>query len=134
MFQYCFTSFFLMPDNRAKNTFPHCSDVTAESPLWDFSFDYDNDTAMGINNEGDLTLDFGYEDVDTIDGGNVFNAQDSALWCNVRDCFQDRLQKMFSNLAELWDYNRLIKTFEEYTDTRPAAPDGRYAAQVYPPL
>ena len=119
MFQYCFTSFFLMPDNRAKNTFPHCSDVTAESPLWDFSFDYDNDTAMGINNEGDLTLDFGYEDVDTIDGGNVFNAQDSALWCNVRDCFQDRLQKMFSNLAELWDYNRLIKTFEEYTDTRP---------------
>lgn len=119
MYQYCFTTFFLMPDNRAKNTFPHCEDVTAEKPLWDFDFDYDNDTALGINNEGDLKLDYGKEDVDTIDGGNVYNAQDSVLWCNVRELFADRLRTTYGGLTELWEYNRLISTFEEYADVRP---------------
>ncbi|MGN0707215.1 MAG: hypothetical protein ACI4JC_04380 [Faecalibacterium sp.] len=33
LYHYLFTSFFTMPDNRAKNTFPHCEDVTAEHPI-----------------------------------------------------------------------------------------------------
>lgn len=58
-----------MVDNRAKIVFPHTSDLIH----WDFCFDYDNDTAMGNDNEGGLTLTYGYEDTDTIGTKNVFN-------------------------------------------------------------
>ena len=80
IFHYLFTERHTMVDNRAKNVFPHTSDLVH----WDFCFDYDNDTAMGNDNEGGLTLTYGYEDTDTIGTKNVFNAADSKLWCKLR--------------------------------------------------
>lgn len=62
LFHYLFTERHTMVDNRAKNVFPHTTDLVH----WDFCFDYDNDTAMGNDNEGGLTLSYGYEDMDTI--------------------------------------------------------------------
>ena len=119
LYHYLFTSFFTMPDNRAKNTFPHCEDVTAEHPIWDYCFGYDFDTAMGNNNEGDLKLDYGMEDTDKLDGGDVFNAQDSVLWVNVRDLLTDRLNTMVATLTELFDADRLNAAFDAYQKLRP---------------
>ena len=119
LYHYLFTSFFIMPDNRAKNTFPHCHDVTAEHPIWDYCFGYDFDTAMGNNNEGDLALDYGLEDTDQLNGGDVFNAQDSVLWVNVRDLLKDRLNTMVATLTELFDPDRLNAVFDAYQALRP---------------
>ena len=119
LYHYLFTSFFTMPDNRAKNTFPHCEDVTAAHPIWDYCFGYDFDTAMGNNNEGDLALDYGMEDTDQLNGGNVFNAQDSVLWVNVRDLLNDRLNAMVATLTELFDADRLNVAFDAYQSLRP---------------
>ena len=58
LFHYLFTERHTMVDNRAKNVFPHTTDLVH----WDFCFDYDNDTAQGNDNEGGLTLTYGYED------------------------------------------------------------------------
>ena len=69
LFHYLFTERHTMVDNRAKNVFPHTTDLVH----WDFCFDYDNDTAMGNDNEGGLTLSYGYEDMDTIGTKSVFN-------------------------------------------------------------
>lgn len=52
---------------------------------------------MGNDNEGGLTLSYGYEDMDTIGTKSVFNAHDSKLWCKIRDLFADDLAKMFLN-------------------------------------
>lgn len=117
IFHYLFTERHTMVDNRAKNVFPHTSDLIH----WDFCFDYDNDTAMGNDNEGGLTLTYGYEDTDTIGTKNVFNAADSKLWCKLRDLFPDEIAAMFRNRenALAWSATRILKKFEEYQDVKP---------------
>lgn len=117
LFHYLFTERHTMVDNRAKNVFPHTSDLVH----WDFCFDYDNDTAMGNDNEGGLTLTYGYEDMDTIGTKSVFNAHDSKLWCKIRDLFADDLAKMFLNResALAWSSTRILKKFEDYQDVKP---------------
>lgn len=117
MWHYLFTERHTMVDNRAKNVFPHTEDLIH----WDFCFDYDNDTAMGNDNEGGLTLTYGYEDVDTIGTKSVFNAADSKLWCKLRDLFPDELAAMYRNResALAWSANRILKKFEAYQDAKP---------------
>lgn len=117
LFHYLFTERHTMVDNRAKNVFPHTTDLIH----WDFCFDYDNDTAQGNDNEGGLTLTYGYEDTDTIGTKNVFNAADSKLWCKLRDLFPDELAAMFRNRegALAWSANRILKKFENYQDVKP---------------
>lgn len=117
LFHYLFTERHTMVDNRAKNVFPHTTDLVH----WDFCFDYDNDTAMGNDNEGGLTLSYGYEDTDTIGTKSVFNAHDSKLWCKIRDLFADDLAKMFLNResALAWSSTRILKKFEDYQDVKP---------------
>jgi hypothetical protein len=67
--------------------------------LWDFCFDYDNDTSLGCDNVGDLKYDYGIEDIDyTADGTPIYNAADSVLWVNVRNCFHDELETMARSL------------------------------------
>lgn len=117
LFHYLFTERHTMVDNRAKNVFPHTSDLVH----WDFCFDYDNDTAQGNDNEGGLTLTYGYEDMDTIGTKSVFNAADSKLWCKLRDLFPDELAFMFRNRENslAWSANRILKKFEDYQDAKP---------------
>ena len=100
LFNYLFTERYTMIDNRAKNTFIH----TADGLTWDFCFDYDNDTALGCNNRGYLTMDYGVEDIDNADGYPLsthggtpaFNANDSALWVNVRNNLYAELQQAYN--------------------------------------
>lgn len=117
LFQYLFTERHTMVDNRAKNVFPHTTDLVH----WDFCFDYDNDTAQGNDNEGGLTLTYGYEDTDTVGTKSVFNAADSKLWCKLRDLFQDEMAAMFRSRenALAWSASRILKKFEDYQDVKP---------------
>jgi hypothetical protein len=104
-----------MIDNRAKNVFIH----TEDGLTWDFCFDYDNDTSLGCDNRGDLKFDYFYEDIDQIDGTNVYNAQDSVLWVNVRNLLWDQLCSVYDQTKDCWSAESLITMFKEYQSNKP---------------
>lgn len=118
LFYYLFTEVFLMVDSRAKNFFPTTFDGVHWQPL-----PYDMDTAIGINNEGQLVFDYDLEDTDTVGGSPVFNGQDSALWCNIRDAFADDLKAMYNELRSgtLFNYPEIVRRFAAHQATWPEA-------------
>ena len=111
LFYYLFTELFLMVDSRTKNAFP--TFFNGHKWIW---LPYDMDTAMGINNEGALVFDYSLEDIDKVNGANVFNGQDSVMWVNVRKCFFDDIAKMYRELrAEgTLSYESVEKRFEDH--------------------
>lgn len=123
LFYYLFTTRYTMIDNRAKNTFWHygkTGGTDAEgNPIrkWDLCFDYDNDTALGINNFGEMVFRYGYEDTDYVDGTTdyVFNAASSTFFCRLRDIFADELKTMYTTLesSNCWSASSLIHQFDE---------------------
>jgi hypothetical protein len=122
VFHYLFTERFIMIDNRAKNTFIHYN-VDGDSTVkgrWDFVFNYDNDTALGCDNSGYLTIPYGTEDTDQQSNGDYyFNGAQSGLWCNVRDCLNSELRTMATNLSECWRGANVIQSFNDYQDIKP---------------
>ena len=72
-FHQLMTEALTMMDNRAKNTFWGWSAVDQK---WHINFDYDNDTALGINNEGRFAFPYGKVETDA----GVFNASDSVVF------------------------------------------------------
>lgn len=117
LYYYLFTERHTLVDNRAKNTFWHTEDLVH----WDLCFDYDNDTAMGNDNEGGLTLTYGYEDTDTIGTKSVFNAADSKIYCYTRDYLKDELAQMFISLESklAWSANRILEEMEAEQALKP---------------
>ena len=117
LFFYLFTERHTMVDNRAKNTFWHTEDLVH----WDLCFDYDNDTAMGNNNEGALALTYGYEDTDMIGTKSVFNAHDSKIFCYVRDYLKEDLAQMFIKMESklAWSANRILSEMEAEQALKP---------------
>lgn len=80
---------------------------------------YDFDTAIGINNEGQLTFGYSLEDTDTISGADVYNGQDSTFWCNLRDAFYSDLSSMYNTLRSIasgvqYSYPYVEGVFEEH--------------------
>lgn len=120
LFYYLFTETFLMVDSRAKNFFPTTYDGVHWLPL-----PYDFDTALGINNEGQLVFDYDLEDTDTVSGDVVFNGQESTLWCNIRDAFADELKAMYNSLRNItdteFDSTKVVKRFAEHQAVWPEA-------------
>lgn len=116
LYWYLFTLRYTMVDNRAKNSFWHygkCTDGKYRFDLWD----YDNDTALGINNAGKLTMTYGVEDIDSDEGGVAyFRGHDSTFFCRVRDYFKDELIDMYKNKINTACFNsaHLIKEFDEW--------------------
>lgn len=112
LFYYIFTEVFLMVDSRAKNMF-----LTYDPGLerW-YPLPYDFDTAIGINNEGQLVFDYDLEDTDLVNDSVVFNGQNSALWENVRDAFADDIKAMYATLrsGSLFNYETVISRFAEH--------------------
>lgn len=81
---------------------------------------YDMDTAIGINNEGELVFDYQLEDIDHQQGGaNIFNGQDSVIWKNIRACFPDELKAMYRSLRSsgALSYQKVEQMFEEHQGT-----------------
>lgn len=102
-YHYHVTHQFTMIDNRAKNTFYG----TEDGQHWHLVFAYDGDTQMGNNNSGDLTLDYGLEDIDKLGGGYVFNGARHTLWVNMRKLYDKNSE--FYNAA--W-YNRMQSVYQ----------------------
>lgn len=93
LFNYLFTELFLLVDNRAKNVFP----TRYAGGKW-LILPYDYDTAMGTNNEGALAFGYALEDIDRVDGADVFNGQASVLWVNLRQAFAEELRALYQRL------------------------------------
>ena len=112
LFNYIFTEMFLMVDNRAKNAFPTRYDADGK---W-LILPYDYDTAIGINNEGELKFGYELEDTDHINGNNVYNGQDSVLYVNIRLAFKDEIMAMYKKLrtGDVFSYEEIEKRFEEH--------------------
>lgn len=104
-FFYLFTEVFLLVDNRAKNMFL----TTFDGEHW-FPIPYDMDTAIGINNEGQLSFEYDLEDYDpasydTGDQSTVFNCDDSALWVNFYKVFKNDVRDMYRELRSSTKFN-----------------------------
>ncbi len=112
LYNYLFTEMFLMVDNRAKNAFP--TRYNADNKWLILPYDYDS--AMGINNEGELKFGYELEDTDLIGGDYVYNGQESVLYVNIRLAFGDELAEMYRELRKnpAFSYAAIEKRFEEH--------------------
>jgi hypothetical protein len=112
LFNYIFTEMFLMVDNRAKNAFP--TRYSADGKWLILPYDYD--TAIGINNEGELKFGYELEDTDLVNGNNVFNGQDSVLYVNMRLAYADEIMQMYQDLrtGDVFSYAEIERRFEEH--------------------
>lgn len=105
LYYYLFTTRYCMVDNRSKNLFFHYG-KTGEvddngDPVrkWDLSWDYDNDTALGLNNYGKQVYRYGLEDTDVDESGEeIFRESDSQFFCKVRDNFKIELRTLYNTL------------------------------------
>lgn len=78
---------------------------------------YDFDTAIGINNEGQLVFDYALEDTDHLEGGaEIYNGQESVVWNNIRDAFGAELAEMYKTLRSTGalSYAKVEQMFEEH--------------------
>ena len=112
LFNYIFTELFLMVDNRAKNAFPTRYD---EDGKW-LVLPYDYDSAIGINNEGELVFGYELEDIDIIGEDYVYNGQESVLYVNIRLAFADEIMAMYQSLRSngILSYEEVERRFEEH--------------------
>ena len=117
VFYYIFTELFLMIDSRAKNAFPSFFGDNK----W-LILPYDFDTAIGINNEGELSFGPYLEDTDTLDGTDVFNGQNSVLWNNLRSCFMSQIKSVYNSVRTAGlSYAEVESRFEAHQSKWPEA-------------
>lgn len=134
LFYYLFTEIFLMVDSRVKNSFPTRYDSHPGAKwMW---LPYDMDTAIGINNEGQLAFHYSLEDIDWINDNSamVYNGQHSALWLNVRKCFFNEIKQMYHDLRtgdRKLSYEEIEKRFEDHQKMWPASIYNEDAYQKY---
>ena len=91
-----------MVDSRAKNAFPtyFASRQPGDGGDHWFWLPYDMDTALGINDEGKLVFNYDLEDTDQVEGADVFNGQNSVMWCNLREMFDGEIGQMYAELRK----------------------------------
>ena len=122
VFHYLFIERHTLIDNVAKNTFWSTEDLLHWGPLKD----YDNDTADGNDNQGKLTLKYGYEALDPIEDRYVFNAH-QAVWLNFINGLQPACVQMYTALnstnlqygSNAWDAQPYLKLFEDWQNCIP---------------
>ena len=128
LFYYLFTTRYTMVDNRSKNTFWHygwTGEYDAQGNKvrkWDLSFNYDNDTSLGINNYGDMVYRHGLEDTDVDENGTeVFRESDNTFFCRLRDLFHKELKEMYNTLESqnAWSADGLINQFDTWQNEFP---------------
>lgn len=116
-YYYIFTELFLMIDSRAKNAFPSFFG----DGKW-LILPYDFDTAIGINNEGELSFGPYLEDTDTLNGADVFNGQNSVLWVNFRSEFADTIKTVYNTARTAGiSYAEVESRFERHQGRWPEA-------------
>ena len=131
---YCFTEFFLMVDNRAKNVFwtryittanrNSTNLLAAENQTYGkwLTLPYDFDTAIGINNQGEYQFDYHYEDGEFLPSGQlVYNGQPSILFTNFRKAFADEIGTTFTSLFRTIDYGFSYEAVERAFEAHQSA-------------
>ena len=102
--------------------------VNGKTYYTQYAFDlwnYDNDTALGINNNGELIFPYGKEDTDyNIDGdptsGYVYNGAQSVFWCRLRDLLSSEINTTFQTVAnECFNANDIINEFDTFQECYP---------------
>lgn len=90
------TEFFAASDQKAKNMMMaiYAKDGKARMIF------YDNDTILGINNEGRIAFLPYIEPEDVIESGHVFNGWDSELWRLVREAYPNELRSMYQEMRQ----------------------------------
>ena len=106
---YVWTFVMLMVDQRAKNMM---FTYWGSTQKW-YPYFYDNDTCLGINNEGNLVFDYYHEDIDQLNGANVYNGQNSVLWNNFRQAYADEIAEIYRSLrsSDKLTYDKLCEYF-----------------------
>lgn len=124
LFNYLMTERHCLADNRAKNVFPCYEWVEAVNGYrWVFRNPYDCDTAEGTDNSGGMTFTYGLEDTDMAGDAWVFNAHDSALWCNIRDYMADDLKAYYiaNRGTGVWNADRFLEKVRSHQAATPEA-------------
>ena len=128
LYYYLFTTRYTMVDNRSKNLFFHygkTGEVDSDgNPIrkFDLSWDYDNDTAIGLNNYGKQVYRYGLEDTDVDEKGEeVFRESDSTFFCRIRDLFPNELKTMYQTLESqnAWHAESFINSADEWQSEFP---------------
>ena len=123
-YYYLFTLRYTMVDNRAKNSFWHwgkCLDGKYRMDFWD----YDNDTALGIDNTGKFTMSYGVEDHDVNESGAAhFRAHHSTFFVRVADYFANDLISYYKDTLEnkdssVFSSTSLINEFDSWQSEFP---------------
>lgn len=95
IFYWIITLVFGMVDQRAKNQFL----TYYHGGLWLFIF-YDNDTCLGINNEGAIEFLYNVEIHDVIGSQNVWNGAESELWNLVEQAYSSEIKAMYTTMRQ----------------------------------
>ena len=119
---YVYSSVMLMVDQRAKNMF---LTYWAKTGKWQPWF-YDNDTCLGINNEGHLVFDYFHEDIDIVVGANVYNGQNSTLWNNFREAYAEEIKACYQELR-----NKGKLTYEKVVEHFITNGSDKWSASIY---
>ena len=120
LYYYLFTLRYTMVDNRAKNSFWHygkCPDGKYRFEFWD----YDNDTALGIDNTGVLAIPYGVEESDKDSTGSpYFRAHESTFFIRVAKYFSAEAISLWNriegnvNVGNAFDSTNFIKEFDDW--------------------
>ena len=118
VYHYLFIERHTMIDNVAKNTFWSSSDYKH----WDLTKNYDNDTADGNDNQGKLTLTYGYEVGDVSEAGDyIFNAGHS-VWLHFIRKLPTVCRYMYQILHQktsAWDASNYLNEFKVWQQSIP---------------
>lgn len=97
---------------------------SSKTYYWRYAFDlwdYDNDTSLGIDNNGELKMTYGKEDVDyKTDGvassGYIFNGAESTIWRRIRANMHNDLRRVYQicDSAGCWNAELLINEFDAW--------------------
>ena len=107
LFHACFRELYAVSDNDAKNSYPFkfigfSDDLPTGANInckrWGWRQD-DMDTVMMTDNNGNNTKKYSVEPGDTINGTQIFQGFNSALWLMIRDNYPDELRTMMLSIV-----------------------------------
>jgi len=100
VFYYVMTELLAMVDQRAKNLFLASWGNEGEGDWKWYPIFYDNDTICGLDNVGRIMFGYNVEYHSTKDNAPVFAGEESVLWNNVEQCFQNEIEALYKNARQ----------------------------------
>ena len=102
LFHYCYCIIFGVTDNFAKNSYPFKFEPLSSTNAgnrWGWRED-DLDTVLMTDNNGRNTKSYSVEHGDLLDGVEIYQGGNSALWVLIRDNYQTEIREMMIRVAQ----------------------------------